>query len=249
MLQKHIRINKESKMSDRVELKEYCTTRVLELAFAAQRTNRGYIKQTQEATSKRPAIFANKELIKSNVISYNTYLQSHSYITSSFLPMIVTAQDRTALATANHHMKRYTILALGNLSDFQSDMFSTYAQEKIPTSLIGVLAYFPTFVERELAQLVYKQKLKLEFSKSAAINCKKVIGELTLLKCIRSETYNTFFYTAGFKENLVMFSNQFEMPISQVYGFSANVKSQVMCNDTGLIVNKLNYVRLVRMDN
>jgi hypothetical protein len=65
---------------------------------------------------------------------------------------------------------------------------------------------------------------------------------------VYSVNYETFFYTAGFNSNLVMFSNKFEYKTGEVFGFRANVKGQQTDRDTGLVVNKLNYVKLVRMD-
>jgi len=45
-----------------------------------------------------------------------------------------------------------------------------------------------------------------------------------------------------------MFSNKFEYKVGEVFGFRANIKGQQTDRDTGLTVNKINYVKLVRMD-
>ena len=235
-------------MSDFVTLKDYDTRRILELSFAAQRINNGYVKDTRRFSEGQPTTWSNKEIISFSAAAYYNS-NSQPYIPSDFIPIKVTDADYAALASAEKHMRRYTMLVLGNLSDFQADVFAAYASERIAVNRIGLLAYLPQFVERELEEKIYKGRLKTEFANSTAIKEKKIIGELEILKRVYSINYETYFYTAGFNGNLVMFSNKFQYKNSEVFGFKANVKSQQTDRDTGLIVNKLNYVKLVKMEN
>jgi hypothetical protein len=236
-------------MSDFVTLKDYDTRRILELSFAAQRINNGYVKDTRRFSEGQPTTWSNKEIISFSAAAYYNSSNSSTYIPSDFIPIKVTDADYAALANADKHMRRYTLLVLGNLSDFQADVFAAYAGERIVVNHIGLLAYLPQFVERELEEKIYKGRLKTEFANSTAIKEKKIIGELEILKRVYSINYETYFYTAGFNGNLVMFSNKFQYKNSEVFGFKANVKSQQTDRDTGLIVNKLNYVKLVKMEN
>ena len=225
---------------------DYDTRRILELAFAAQRINKDYVKQTRRYSEGQPTTWSNKEIVSLSAAYYNNRNQQ-TYMPSDFVPVKVTDADYAALETADRHMRRYTMLALGNLSDFQADVFAAYASDRVPAKRIGILAYFPQFVERELEDKIYKGRLKSEFANSSAIKEKKIIGELEILKRVYSVNYETFFYTAGFNGNLVMFSNKFEYKTGEVFGFRANVKGQQTDRDTGLVVNKLNYVKLVKM--
>ena len=236
-------------MSDFVTLKDYDTRRILELSFAAQRINNGYVKDTRRFSEGQPTTWSNKEIISFSAAAYYNSSNSSTYIPSDFITIKVTDADYAALANADKHMRRYTLLVLGNLSDFQADVFAAYAGERIAVNRIGLLAYLPQFVERELEEKIYKGRLKTEFANSTAIKEKKIIGELEILKRVYSINYETYFYTAGFNGNLVMFSNKFQYKNSEVFGFKANVKSQQTDRDTGLIVNKLNYVKLVKMEN
>ena len=236
-------------MSDFVTLKDYDTRRILELSFAAQRINNGYVKDTRRFSEGQPTTWSNKEIISFSAAAYYNSSNSSTYIPSDFIPIKVTDADYAALANADKHMRRYTLLVLGNLSDFQADVFAAYAGERIAVNRIGLLAYLPQFVERELEEKIYKGRLKTEFANSTVIKEKKIIGELEILKRVYSINYETYFYTAGFNGNLVMFSNKFQYKNSEVFGFKANVKSQQTDRDTGLIVNKLNYVKLVKMEN
>ena len=230
---------------DVLPLKTYPTKMLLELAFAANRVNQGYVKTTRRYSEGQPTTFSNKEIVSFTAAHY---FDNTTYLPSDFVPIKVTEEDLTALAAAEKHMRRYTMLALGNLNDFQADIFAAYSQTDTPVNSVGLIAYLPQFVERELEDKIYKGRLKSEFAKSAAIKDKKVIGELEILKRVYSPNYETFFYTAGFNGNLVMFSNKFEYKTGEVFGFRANVKNQTVDNDTGLTVNRLNYVKLIKMN-
>ena len=228
-----------------MELKTYPTKMLLELAFAATRINKGYVKTTRRYSEGQPTTFSNKEIVSFTAAHY---FDNTTYLPSDFIPVKTTEEDRTALAAAENHMRRYTMLALGNLSDFQADIFEAYSQEDTPVNRVGLIAYLPQFVERELEDKIYKGRLKTEFADSSPIKEKKIIGELEILKRVYSVNYETYFYTAGFNGNLVMFSNKFEYKVGKVFGFRANVKGQQTDRDSGLTVNKINYVKLIDME-
>jgi hypothetical protein len=214
------------------------------LAFAAYRINKGYVKETQRYSENTPTKFSNKEIVKYS-LEYNA--DNEAYVPSDFIIPKILDEDHVALAAADKHMRRYTLLGLGDLNDFQADMFAAYSQDILPVNKTGLIAYLPAFVERELEDKMYKRRLKTKFNNSAAIKDKKIIGELEILKRVYSVNYETFFYTAGFNGNLVMFSNKFEYKVGEVFGFRANIKGQQTDRDTNLTVNKINYVKLVKM--
>tara|TARA_R110000868_G_scaffold410551_3_gene699063 strand:+ start:2715 stop:3422 length:708 start_codon:yes stop_codon:yes gene_type:complete len=235
-------------MSDVLKLKDYDTRRILELAFAAHRINNGYVKETRRYSEGQSTVWSNKEIVSFSAAYYDGGSQS-SWVPTDFIPIKVTDADHAALAAADKHMRRYTMLVLGNLSDFQNNIFTAYAGDRVTSGQLGFIAYLPQFVERELEEKMYKSRLSTEFSNSSAIKEKKIIGELEILKRIYSPNYETFFYTAGFNRNLVMFSNKFQYKVGEVFGFKANIKNQYTDRDSGLTVNKLNYVKLVKMEN
>lgn len=214
------------------------------LAFAAYRINKGYVKETQRYSENNPTKFSNKEIVKYS-LEYNA--DKEAYVPSDFIMPKILDEDHIAVAAADKHMRRYTLLGLGDLNDFQADVFAAYSQDTLPVNKTGLIAYLPAFVERELDDKMYKRRLKTEFAESRAITDKKIVGEMEILKRVYSINYETFFYTAGVNGNLVMFSNKFEYKVGEVFGFRANIKGQQTDRDTNLTVNKINYVKLVKM--
>lgn len=233
-------------------MEKFSTNQILELSFAAYRTNGGYVKQTQRFSEGQPTRYSNKELVVYSAHYYNnTHLENtiENYIPNDFVPLTVIDKDRDAKAHAEKHMRRYTMLALGNLSDFESDIFAAYSSEKVPANRIGLIAYLPEFVDRELKDREYKGRLKTEFADSAHVNL-HVIEDKTveILKMIPLREYDMYLYFGGIDKDLVSFSKKDFLEIGNKYEIRARVKNHDKERETGLPMTRLNYVKLKRLE-
>lgn len=233
-------------------MEEFPTDRVLELAFAAQRVNGGYQKQTRRYSEDQPTCYSNKELVFYSAYYYNKYNNmptDNLWIPNDFAPVTVTDEDRAAKAAAEKHMRRYTMLALGNLSDFESDIFSAFSSEKITRQRIGLLAYLPQFVDRELKEKEYKERLKTEFSDSDHINLHVIENEtVEILKMIPLREYDMYLYFGAIGKDLVSFSKKDLLEIGEKYSIRSRVKVHDRERGTGLLMTRLNYVKLKKVE-
>ena len=221
---------------------EYSTQDLLELAFAAHRVNKGYEKQTRRYSENMPTTFSNKELI-----AFTAAAGSDQFIPHDFMPLKVTDEDRAAKADADKHMRRYTMLAMGNLSEFENDIYTAYCSEKMPVNRVGLIAYLPEFVNRELQTKIYKQRLKTEFANSKHYTTDPVLGDCEILKVIRiSRDFEDPFYMhfGAIDGNLVCFAKKEGFAEGVVYQISAKVKAQDKERETGLPMTRINYVKL-----
>lgn len=228
---------------------EYLTEQLLEYSFAAYRINKGYEKQTRRYT-ELPTLWSNKELVAYSAAFYNKEKEAEqvvkTWIPTEFIPVQVTEEDKVALDKARQHMKRYSILALGNISDFDKDIFATYSNETTPVNKIGLIAYLPAFVERELSDKEYKLRLKKEFSESKHFD-KDIAGNCEILKVIRvNKDYEDPFYMhfGAINGNLVCFARKEGLSVSLVYMITAKVKGHESERETGLPMTRINYVKL-----
>ena len=221
---------------------DYPTEKLLELAFAAYRVNKGYEKQTRRYSEGQPTTFSNKEIISFTVSRDDP----NAFIPSDFLPVKVTDEDRAAKAAADAHMRRYTLLAMGNLSEFESDIYSAYCSEVMPVKRVGLIAYLPEFVERELQGKIYKQRMKTEFANSKHLEG-NVVGDCEILKVIRvAREFDEPFYMhfGAVDGNLVCFARKEGFAEGVVYHIHAKVKGQDKERETGLPMTRINYVKL-----
>ncbi len=228
---------------------EYHTEQLLELAFAAYRVNKGYEKQTRRY-SEGPTVWSNKEIVAYSAAFYNKHKEEDkilkTWIPEEFIPVQVTDADRAALENARQHMKRYSILALGNISDFDKDMFAAYSSETTPINKLGLVAYLPAFVERELTEKAYKLRLKKEFSESKHFE-KDIAGNCEILKVLRvNKDYEEPFYMhfGAVNGNLVCFARKEGLSVGLVYNITAKVKGKDSERETGLPMTRINYVKL-----
>lgn len=220
---------------------EVSTELLINYAFAAYRVNKGYEKQTRRYSEDNPTTFSNKELI-----AYTVANGTEQYVPHDFIPLTITDADREAKKAADKHMRRYTMLALGDLNDFQNDMFTAYSSDKMPISRAGLIAYLPAFVERELKDKVYKARLKQEFNNSKHLEG-NVEGNCEILKVIRvgrdfEEPY--YMHFGAINGNLVCFARKEGFAENTTYIIKAKVKAQDNERETGLPMTRINYVKL-----
>lgn len=241
-------------MSDTVQLLEYPTERLIELAFAAHRVNSGYVKETRRYSEGQPTTYSNKEIVAYSAAHYNQYNEKDSvlrtWVPSDFVPVKVTDEDLAAKADADRHMRRYTLLSLGNLNDFQQDIFSAYSSETMPVNRVGLIAYLPEFVNRELQDKMYKERLKKEFANSDYFD-NRVDGTVEILKVIRvAKEYDEPFYMhfGAVDGNLICFARKEGFAVGKFYTITAKVKGQDRERETGLPITRVNYVKLKKTE-
>ena len=217
---------------------EYPTAQLIELAYSAYRVNKGYEKNTRRYSESQPTTFSNKELI--------AYTLTDGFKPEDFIPLQVTQEDLDAKAAGDKHMRRYTMLAMGDLPQFEADMFTAFCSEKMSVHRVGLIAYLPQFVNRELQTKIYKQRLKTEFVNSKYLT-NNIIGECEILKVIRvSRDFEDPFYMhfGAIDGNLVCFAKKEGFAEGVVYQISAKVKGQEKERETGLPMTRINYVKL-----
>lgn len=238
-------------MIEVVKLMEYSTQKLLELSFAAYRVNGSYIKTTQRFSEEKPTIWSNKELITYSAYHYNRYNNGSEFqmwIPEDFVALEIADEDLAAKEAADKHMRRYTMLAMGNLSDFENDVYTAYCSEKMPINRVGLIAYLPEFVNRELKNKAYKLRLKNDFSNSQHFTDDVVIGDCEILKVIRVNhvPFDDSFYLhfGAIDGNLVCFNRSQGFAEGVTYQIRGKVKSRDEERDTGLPITRINYVKL-----
>lgn len=224
---------------------EYKTEHLIELAFAAFRINKGYVKQTRRYSEGQPTTFSNKELVA---------LTAHGeWRPEDFVPLEITDEDLEAKRAADKHMRRYTMLAMGDLPDFEADLFAAYSSEKMPVGRVGLIAYLPAFVERELQNKIYKQRMKTDFAESAYITENITEGtDVEILKVIPLNNIDfgepAYLHFGAVGKDLVCFSKKEMYAVGETYEMVGRIKGQDKERDSGLPMTRMNYVKLRKQE-
>lgn len=218
---------------------DYPTELLLKYSFAAYRTNGyQYVKHTQEYNR----VFSNRDLI---LRTLKEEYWPPADECGGFQKLEVIQSDLDALEEAKVYMRRYTLLSLGNLGQFQRDTYTAYIAETTSEKNIGLVAYFPAFYEREVQDKAYKQTLKQEYSDSQYIFDKTFENRVKVLKVIPLHDYGKYMHVAGVNGNLVSFAIRERYQVDSVVNIRAKIKSQDRERDTGYALTQLNYVKVL----
>ena len=220
---------------------DHSTELLLQLAYAAYRVNKGYEKQTRRYSEGQPTTFSNKELI--------AYTVEDGFKPEDFVPLKITEEDRAAKAAGDKHMRRYTMLAMGDLPQFESDIFAAYSSDRMPIGRIGLIAYVPAFVDREIENKIYKQRMKTDFAASAYLTQNIVEGtDVEILKVIPLNNYDfgepAYLHFGAVGKDLVCFSKKEMYAVGETYEMVGRIKGQDKERDSGLPMTRMNYVKL-----
>ena len=195
------------------KVEQFSTSRALEFAFAAHRINDGYVKQnvldyTQNPDDPNEVVrhtvkVANKTLIYdalTNVDYGNEFGRAPA--------LTVTQEDVEAVERALDHFRSYTFKSLGNgLNDFQNDIYQAILKETTDRYALGLIAYIPSMVEREIRQKAVKKTIKNEYAESQHIGARgdKFEGDLEVLDKRFVARYDRYVFTTGQNGNLLSF--------------------------------------------
>jgi hypothetical protein len=224
--------------------KTFKTQDVLAVAFAAYRKNGSYLKHTQRfSTPECETRFANKELVKN-------HFQDPIYVPPDYKALTITEADYDAVDVALKHFRRYTLGLIGDqLSGFQLDIYKAVTADEVDGSRLGVLAYVPELVKREVEDAAFKKLLRVEYRNSQYVGSEKdsVEGVVKILSKFHSEQWESNNYVADLAGNLVSFMIKEDIAIGDRRRIKAKVKAQSKNRSFDVNETRLNYVKLSKV--
>ena len=173
----------------------------LAFCFAAQRINGHYRKHTQRFSEDVPTKHANKDMVKQHFGEYKD---------PDFIDFTTVEQDYEGVEVALKHFRRYTMGLIGDtLNDFQKDVFEILNSKDVPFSKLGLLAYVPELVKREVSENKFKKLLRMDYRNSKNVgNVKEPVeGVVLILNKFYSDQWESFNYVADLNGDLVSFMN------------------------------------------
>lgn len=214
-------------------------TEALAASYAANRINSGYIKNGSFDYHKNIWLHhSNKDLVR------NHFSQRTDTPTSI---ITITEEDRENAVKGLAHFKRYTLLSLGTLTDFQQDVAYLIGQEYVTLGECGLISYLPTLVERETAEKETKKILKTDYADSTHYGTvgDKFEGIVSILSARYINDYGRYVYTAGMDGNLFNFWTSLKFNLGDDYNIKAKIKGHGNAYKTGYPETLLNYVKSI----
>ena len=229
---------------DTVPLKTVPAEKALAVAFAAQRINKTYIKNTRRfSEEENKTQFSNKEIVK--------YYFNPSWRPTDFVAFEPTVEDYQAVADANKWMKRYVMLGLDdNMEEFKKTMVEITMQDEVLVNNLGIVAYFPEFVKRDQHETNLKKEIRVEYRDSQYLGNEKdsVESVIAILDKRYSAQWESYNYTAVTTDgNLVSFMNKFAYDVGTMLRCKAKVKAHTKNRLFEANETRLNYVKLYKV--
>tara|TARA_B110000240_G_scaffold163398_1_gene183337 strand:- start:550 stop:1224 length:675 start_codon:yes stop_codon:yes gene_type:complete len=222
--------------------KEIPLQEALAVCFAAQRINGEYRKNTQRfSTEGVPAQHSNKEMVKQHFGDYKD---------PDFVDFKAIEEDFESVDVALKHFRKYTMGLIGDtLNAFQKDVFQLLNTEKVQFNKIGLLAYVPELVKREVEESKFKKLLRMDYRNSVDIGKIKdpIEGVVLILNKFYSEQWESFNYIADLNGNLVSFMNKFEYTIGDRKRLKGKVKAHGKNRNFSVNETRLNYCKLTKV--
>lgn len=226
---------------DALPLKTVPTQEALAFAVAAQRINKGYVKDTRRFSEDNPTIFSNKEIVK---FAFNP-----DYRPIDFILPKPTADDYTKVAEIHKWMKRYVMLGLADLDEFKRDMIDSVSQDTVIKNNLGRIAFIPEFVKRDKHETGLTKEIRIEYRDSQYLGKEKdvVEGVIKILDKRYSEHWESYNYVAVMDGNLVSFMNKFPYDVDSMLRVKGKVKAQTKNKLFSANETRLNYVKLYKV--
>jgi hypothetical protein len=222
-------------------LKTVPTQEALAFAVAAQRINKGYVKDTRRFSEDNPTIFSNKEIVK---FAFNPNYRPNDFV----LPK-PTAEDYAEVAEIHKWMRRYVMLGLADLDDFKRDMIDSVSEDTVIRNNLGRVAFIPEFVKRDKHETGLTKEIRIEYRDSQYLGKEKdvVEGVIKILDKRYSEHWESYNYVAVMDGNLVSFMNKFPYDVDSMLRVKGKVKAQTKNKLFSANETRLNYVKLYKV--
>ena len=226
---------------DALPLKTVPTQEALAFAVAAQRINKGYVKDTRRFSEDNPTIFSNKEIVK---FAFNPDYRPNDFI----LPK-PTAEDYAEVAEIHKWMRRYVMLGLADLDDFKRDMIDSVSEDTVIRNNLGRVAFIPEFVKRDKHETGLTKEIRIEYRDSQYLGKEKdvVEGVIKILDKRYSSQWESYNYVAVMDGNLVSFMNKFPYDVDSMLRVKGKVKAQTKNKLFSANETRLNYVKLYKV--
>lgn len=222
---------------------EFQTTHVLELACAAQRVNKNYIKENDFILSDDGKVMAH--------IYPNKFLMMFTLnLVNNLRPedapalLIITDDDKELAADIQKYYKRLLFAAVAGDNEFQTNLNSILGSDTVTINKMGFLACLPSVYKRDYAR--YRMD---KIAKTVDAGYLDTIGsnvfdlDCEVMSSQRSKNFEAFNIDAIIDNKMVSWMSKSDLKIGPAVIVKAKVKDHAKHWKYETCVTRLNYVK------
>jgi len=226
---------------------QFPVQRILELACAAQRANKSYIKESENVFDSEGKFLFVKHTNK--VLIRNALGLEKSNAGPEFQPITIFVEDcDKELATEiRKYFKRLMFSAIKGDNEFQTEVNLLLNSEEAHTSKIGYIACLPSTYLRDSSRNSFEKSVKeLDNAYLADIDKWLIDKDCSILQCVRSKNFDAWNVDAIIENKLVSWFSKYEIKIGPAVLIKGKVKDHSHNWLTKKETTRLNYVKVVQ---
>lgn len=221
---------------------KYSLITVLELACAAQRVNKDYVKEQEvlytDDGKVKHIIMPNKELMK---MTLNLDPRYNGPLPPKLVP---TEDDKEMAADIQKYFRKLMFAAIEGENEFKTEINSLLNSESVPFNKFGFIACLPSVYKREYATTQIEKRIKvLDDGYLAIIGTNLSDLDCEVLESKRSKNFDAFNVTAIIDNKMVSWFSKTDLKLGPCVVIKAKVKDHSEHWKYKNPVTRLNYVK------
>ena len=219
---------------------------VLELACAAQRVNKDYVKVTEPVYSNDGKIMSYKwdnKLLVLTTLDPSRFTASEDHLKPTLL--CTNLEDAALAEEIKKYYKRLMFSAIQGENEFQTEVNALLSAENLPLNKLGFITCLPSVYKRDFGRNQLEKRIKTaDEGYLAEIGENLLDKDCEVLTCQRSKNFDAFNVDAIINNKMVSWMSKVDLKV----GACVVIKGKVKDHSThwkypDVTVTRLNYVK------
>jgi hypothetical protein len=223
------------------------TRRVLELACAAQRTNKEYLKESQSVFDNEGKFLFLKHTNKA-LVRWALGID-RAGVAQEFAPQDIFIEDcdKEQADEIQKYFRRLMFSAIKGDNEFQTEVNALLNEEEVAANKIGYIACLPSVYLKDSTRNVFEKRVRtLDEGYVADVDRWINDKDCEILQCIRSKNFDAYNVDAIIDNKLVSWFSKNELKIGPAVVIKGKVKDHGQNWLTKKSTTRLNYVKVAQ---
>jgi len=229
-----------------VKIKAHPLQQVLELACAAQRTNKAYVKMLEAVYSDTGTLVyyrhTNRSMMQVALGEWNELTTGDPLLKP---PLITTNMEDRELATdIQHYYRRLAFAAIQGDDEFKTELNLLLTSGEVPINKIGFIACLPSLYVRDYAKHQMEKRIAYIDSEHLGVIGNQLMDkDCEIMSTMRSKNFDAWNIDAIIDNKMVSWMSKIELRVGPCVVIKANVKDLSLHWKYNIPVTRLNYVK------
>lgn len=223
------------------------TRRVLELACAAQRTNKEYLKESQSVFDTDGKFLFLKHTNKA-LVRWALGID-RSGVAQEFAPQDIFIEDcdKAQADEIQKYFRRLVFSAIKGDNEFQTEVNALLNEEEVAANKIGYIACLPSVYLKDSSRNSFEKRVRtLDEGYVADVDKWITDRDCEILQCIRSKNFDAYNVDAIIDNKLVSWFSKNDLKIGPAVLIKGKVKDHGNNWLTKTSTTRLNYVKVAQ---